>query len=460
MKRVILFILTLLLLSTACSANLDALPTDGLTGAMSANQTSAPNDESCTGSQCWIFANVTACEGTFDPIMNVMRTSFEFADNETAFKGSDEELALFSLGNPLLGKSDDQPKANIRYRCVGEAELTAVPLVVDGQVVGHTAVLQVPKLRLESPAAGADVYEDITFRGVTADNLQAVNGLIGTVNGLPNYDGYLPYLQGQKALFNNYPNSQFLQERALNQGVSAKNAALIGQLFVERDEAKQMEIMLEIVVSEGDELVEAVVMSTVDTMHAAGADDASISALFAEETNGRITVQFVDGNGDSSAQVTSRDDSGNVEVTVSSEKSEGEGETPPEGGGGTDPNDGEDPGGTDPNGGEGGSDPNGGDGGTDPNGGDGGTDPNGGDGGGNSSPWDILKGLFRDVLIGALEGAITGILMGGLPGAIAGAGAGAVVGGLKFALGQLDNGVWINPDAGEGHPCLNPFLNC
>lgn len=450
MKRVLFLILTLLLLSTACRANLESLPTDGLTGAMSANETSSPNDESCTGAQCWVFASVTACEGTFDPSMNVMRTSFELGADETAFKGSDEELALFSFGNPLLKGS---PEQNVRYRCVGDAELTAVPLMVDGQIVGYMAALQLPKLQLESAVDGIDVYENIAIRGVVANNVQAVNRLIGAVNGMPNYDGYLPYLQGQKNLFTHYPDSAFLQERALSQGVSAQNAALIGQLYVEHDEAKQLVMMLDIVISEGDELVESVVMATVDTMRAAGADEAAISTLFAEETNGRITVQFVDNDNVSGAQVTHRDDAGNVEVSVASQESEGEGESPSGDSGGTDPNDGEDPGG--------GTDPNGGDGGTDPNSGSGGNGGNGGDGGDKRTPWEVLKDLFTDVLIGALEGAITGILAGGLPGAIAGAGAGAVVGGLKFALGELDgDGVWINPGAGEGHPCLNPFLNC
>ena len=350
---------------------------------------------------------------------------------------------------------------------MGDAALTAVPFVVDGQLVGYAAALQVAKLRVESSAGESQVYQDITIRGVTAKNLQEVNSIIGAVNGMPNYDGYLAYLQGQKNLFTNYPDSAFLQERASSQGVSPQSAALIGQLYAEHDEAKQMEMMLDIVIAEGDELVEAVVMSTVDTMRAAGASDAEITTLFAEGTNGRISVQFVAGDDIAGAQVTNRNDSGNVTVSMSSQESEGGGETPSDGNGGTDPNGGEDPGngtdpgGTDPNDGNGGTDPNDGNGGTDPNDGNGGNGGDGGDGGGKRTPWEVLKDLFTDVLIGALEGAITGILAGGLPGAIAGAGAGAVVGGLKFALGELGgDSVWINPDAGEGHPCLNPFLNC
>ena len=107
MKRLFIFILTLILLSTACSANLESLPTDGLTGAMSANETSNPDDETCSGEQCWVFASVDACNGTFNSSENVMRTSFDFGAEVPAFKGSDEELALFSAGNPLLAESPD-----------------------------------------------------------------------------------------------------------------------------------------------------------------------------------------------------------------------------------------------------------------------------------------------------------------------------------------------------------------
>lgn len=451
-KRIGFLVMAILLL-TACGGG----ATEGLTASMSGSETGAT--EQSAGNDV-IAATATQCSGQWDAESNMLRVSFQLETDEDIFGTGGEELRLFGGGTALMGHASAEPNGNYRFRCEGEAEMTAVPLGFD-KVMRPVwlAALSVPQLQVELPSGTTKSLENVPLRGMLAPSAADIPEMIGAAYDLnPDDVSYQSFWGTQKALYLNYPDSAFVQEVAQKNGLSAENAARLGQLYVEQDVDRQHALLIDMLTSpEDEEYAELVMGTTLKTLRAMGLDFQTISNVLDEETDGRVAIQF-NADAESAAaadldvQITNRDGADNVVFTASSSansSSEEGGESPSGGEGG-----GTEGGGTEGGGTEGG--------GTDGGGTDGGGTDGGGGGGGCDGFWCNLA----DIIWGVLKGAAGGAGLGGIAGSPFGP-AGASIGG---AIGAIAGGIAGGIEAGRGvydpapndpnSPCKSPIAFC
>lgn len=446
-KRLTYLILAMFLLA-ACGS----VPTGGLTSFMGASETQATPGETFLGFE---KRTVSQCDGVMDLTNNTVRLSFQLENEEPVF-GAGEQF-IFGGGTGLLAELPGSPEGNVRFRCKGAAEIAAVPLKVNGQTVSWMAALKTSGLELEAPSGATQAVEAVTLSGMLAPTAGDLNimfeTLYGTTYGGDNSNGFQNHFATQKALYVNYPDSGYMLGQALKAGQSEENAALWGQIYTEMDVNTQRRLLVQAMTAPGNEALAAqAVGATVKTLWAMGLDVNEISAMFSEQTNGRITVNLSKVGHDTVANatfdLTSRDDSGNVEYTAQSQEGGSEsggspgtgGEADPPSDPPTDPEPPSDP----PSDPEPPSDPP-----TDPEPpSDPPTDPGGSTGG----IWDLFWNMFQGAAAGATLGAAAGP-EGVIPGAELGAAAGAF-------NWYMNSGVW-DPDPNDPKsPCNSPLVNC
>lgn len=457
-------LIVLAMLLAAC----EALPTERLTMSMGAELLESTEQGASIDS---VEVAVTECSGEWNPESNMLRVSFQLERDQDIFGTNSEELSLFGGGTMLMGTASAEPSGNFRFRCEGPAEMTALAFKFD-QVTNSSSVfmpiiwkgiLSVPQLTVESPSGATNTLESVPIHGLLAPSAADIPEMIGAAYDLyPNNVSYQSYFAAQKALYENYPDAAIVREAARNDGLSARNAARLGQLYVEQDVERQQALLLDMLTSaEDEEYAEIVVGSTVQTLRAMGLDFQTISNLFEEETEGRVAIQFNDDAESATAsdldvQITNRDGADSAVFTVSTQGDSGSDEDggSPSGseGGGT----GSEGGGTSSEGG--GTDGEGG--GTD-GGNDGGTD--GGNGGGTGGGF---WGKLVDILWGALKGAAGGAVAGGIAGSPFGPAGNAVGGAIGAIIGAAHGGY----HAGQGvydpapndpnSPCKSPIAFC
>lgn len=488
LKRIGCLVIALML--SACGN----LPTDGLTASMGLNQTEAAQSEAEAALQ---FAELplASCRGEMNLRTNTVRISFE----SDALIEKDNLPYLFGGGTALLPHVPANANGTFRFRCESEGVLTTFSLrgngssagwkveegttvswkVEEGTTVswkveeGIAVGLVAPKLIVDLPSGATRTVENVAFYGLLAPSAAEIPAIMEAIHGTAYIGeteknlGFEAFFTAQKAWFRNYPDPAFMQQMALNGGMSELNAMRMGQLYA-GDVADKQALLLDIVTSSDKTFIEAVAGATISTLHAAGLAPDEIAQLFLEETNGRITVKFGEvGSGPWSVRVTDQDDAGNVGVYASQESGSDSGSAGGNAGGGTGGDAGGGTGG-DAGGGTGGDagggtggDAGGGTGG-DAGGSSGGNTGGGTDGGGKQPGGRTTGEFFRDLFWNIFQGAAAGAGLGAaLTVEAAGSGAlpGAALGGIGGALYTVAGGVW-DPNPGSGSPCNSPIVFC
>ncbi len=449
-------LLGLLLLLAACGS----VPTGGLTSFMGQNEASTTQgvyvQELPSG---LVEASAKSCMGEVDLPTNMVRLSFELTGDAAVFEPNDEPLFLFGGATPLLAHVPASATGTFRFRCVGEGMITAVPLQANGATVGWAGGLAAPRLTLELPSGGGKTVDGITLAGffapTIADLPQSIAALYGSqfIGETEKNLVFEANFTTQKALYRNYPDPAFMQQMALGGGLSENNAARMGQLYAGNVANKQA-LLLDVITSADEAYIKAVVGATVSSLYTMGLGTEQIAQLFAQETNGRITVQFGDvGTGPWTVGVIHQ---GNGSVAVHASSESGTDDSNGGSSGGTSGGDTGGSAGGEQGGGEAGGEQGGSQGGE--NGGNQGGE-NGGDQGGDMpggrTVGEFFTDLFWNVLGGAAGGAAAGTFLPGV-GTLSGALGGALAGLAK----TIGGGFWDPGPNDPNNPCSSPFVRC
>ena len=198
---------------------------------------------------------------------------------------------------PLLAHVPANANGTFRFRCEGEGEIAAVPLRANGEIVGWAVGLTAPQLTVDLPSGNSKTVDDVTLAGFLAPTIADLSKTVSALYGAQfigetekNLIFEASYTT-QRALYRNYPDPAFMRQLALSGGMSEVNAARMGQLYA-GDVANKQTVLLDVITSADEAYLKAVVGATISSLYLAGLDTEQIAQLFAQETNGRITVQF------------------------------------------------------------------------------------------------------------------------------------------------------------------------
>lgn len=450
MKKIKWLGLLIFMLLAACGS----VPTDGLTSFM--GQPAPAQVASVQELPAGLVAVTTkSCIGEVNLQTNLVRLSFELVGDTAVFEPNNEPLFLFGGGTPLLAHVPANANGTFRFRCEGEGVITAVPLRANGEIVGWAAGLTAPQLTVDLPSGNSKTVDDVSLDGFLAPTMADLSKTVSALYGAQfigetekNLIFEASYTT-QRALYRNYPEPAFMRQLTLSGGMSEVNAARMGQLYA-GDVANKQTVLLDVITSADEAYLKAVVGATISSLYMAGLDTEQIAQLFAQETNGRITVQFGGvGNGPWTVAVINQGN-GSATVHASSESGSDNGDGGSSGGA-----TGGDTGGS--TGGEQGGGEGGGESGGEPGGETGGETggDQGGDMPGGRTVGEFLIDLFWNVLGGAAGGAAAGTFLPGV-GTLSGALGGALAGLAK----TIGGGFWDPGPNDPNNPCSSPFLLC